>query len=78
MFGTIIKEWRAVRHFSQLDLSLEAETSARHVSFPGIRAFCAEPRNGDETGRCLADAAPGGQSGHAGRWLHAGVSGPAA
>lgn len=32
-FGDIIREWRAIRRFSQLDLSLEAETSARHLSF---------------------------------------------
>lgn len=32
-FGDIIREWRAIRRFSQLDLSLEATTSARHVSF---------------------------------------------
>lgn len=32
-FGSILKEWRKVRRFSQLDLSLEAELSARHLSF---------------------------------------------
>jgi len=32
-FGSILKEWRKVRRFSQLDLSLEAEMSARHLSF---------------------------------------------
>jgi|GEM_PF-4728437 len=32
-FGDIIREWRAVRRFSQLHLSLEANTSARHLSF---------------------------------------------
>ncbi len=32
-FGDLIREWRSIRRFSQLDLSLEAETSARHVSF---------------------------------------------
>lgn len=32
-FGAIVKEWRKVRRFSQLDLSLEAEMSARHLSF---------------------------------------------
>lgn len=31
--GEIIKEWRTIRRFSQLDLSLEANTSARHLSF---------------------------------------------
>ncbi len=31
--GEIIREWRTLRRFSQLDLSLEAETSARHLSF---------------------------------------------
>lgn len=31
--GEIIREWRALRRFSQLDLSLEAQTSARHLSF---------------------------------------------
>ncbi len=32
-FGSILKQWRKVRRFSQLDLSLEAELSARHLSF---------------------------------------------
>ncbi|MEX0645966.1 MAG: helix-turn-helix domain-containing protein [Parvularculaceae bacterium] len=32
-FGDLIREWRSIRRYSQLDLSLEAETSARHVSF---------------------------------------------
>lgn len=32
-FGDIIREWRGLRRFSQLALSLEAETSARHLSF---------------------------------------------
>lgn len=32
-FGAMLKEWRGIRRFSQLDLSLEAEMSARHLSF---------------------------------------------
>ena len=32
-FGDILREWRTIRRFSQLQLSLEAEISARHVSF---------------------------------------------
>lgn len=32
-FGSILKEWRKVRRFSQLDLSLEADMSTRHLSF---------------------------------------------
>lgn len=32
-FGEIIKEWRSIRRYSQLQLSLEAEISARHLSF---------------------------------------------
>ena len=32
-FGDIIREWRGLRRFSQLALSLEAETSTRHLSF---------------------------------------------
>ncbi|MEO9599493.1 helix-turn-helix domain-containing protein [Parasphingorhabdus sp.] len=32
-FGAILKDWRKTRRFSQLDLSLEAEMSARHLSF---------------------------------------------
>jgi len=32
-FGDLLREWRRTRRFSQLDLSLEAETSARHLSF---------------------------------------------
>jgi len=33
MFGDLLKEWRAIRRFSQLQLSLEADISARHLSF---------------------------------------------
>ncbi len=32
-FGDILREWRGVRRLSQLQLSLEAGVSARHVSF---------------------------------------------
>ncbi len=32
-FGNILREWRGKRRFSQLDLSLAAEMSARHLSF---------------------------------------------
>ncbi len=32
-FGGVIREWRGVRRLSQLQLSLEAGTSARHLSF---------------------------------------------
>jgi transcriptional regulator with XRE-family HTH domain len=32
-FGALIREWRGLRRFSQLELSLEAELSARHLSF---------------------------------------------
>lgn len=32
-FGDILREWRGIRRFSQIDLSHEADTSARHVSF---------------------------------------------
>ncbi len=32
-FGDILKEWRGIRRLSQLDLSLEADTSSRHLSF---------------------------------------------
>ena len=32
-FGDILREWRSLRRFSQLQLSMEAETSARHISF---------------------------------------------
>jgi transcriptional regulator with XRE-family HTH domain len=31
--GALLKEWRRRRHMSQLDLSLEADVSARHLSF---------------------------------------------
>lgn len=31
--GVLLKEWRAARRMSQLDLALEAEMSARHLSF---------------------------------------------
>lgn len=30
--GTLLREWRAARHYSQLDLALAAGTSARHLS----------------------------------------------
>lgn len=32
-FGTLLREWRAQRRMSQLDLGLEANVSARHISF---------------------------------------------
>jgi len=32
-FGNVLRQWRSVRRMSQLDLALEAEVSARHVSF---------------------------------------------
>lgn len=32
-FGTLMRTWRQRRRLSQLDLALEAEVSARHVSF---------------------------------------------
>ena len=32
-FPTTLKAWRAARRYSQLDLALEAEISARHLSF---------------------------------------------
>ena len=32
-FGVLLKEWRARRRLSQLDLALAADVSARHVSF---------------------------------------------
>jgi transcriptional regulator with XRE-family HTH domain len=32
-FGNVLKEWRAVRRMSQLDLGSEADVSSRHISF---------------------------------------------
>lgn len=32
-FGTLMRQWRLRRRLSQLDLALEADVSARHVSF---------------------------------------------
>ncbi|EHB47731.1 helix-turn-helix domain protein [Mycolicibacterium rhodesiae JS60] len=32
-FGELLRDWRRRRRFSQLDLALEADVSARHVSF---------------------------------------------
>jgi len=31
--GALLREWRQRRHLSQLDLSLEADVSTRHLSF---------------------------------------------
>ena len=31
--GTLLRRWRESRHLSQLELALEAEVSARHISF---------------------------------------------
>ena len=31
--GTLIRDWRQLRRFSQLDLALEAEISQKHLSF---------------------------------------------
>lgn len=33
IFGTIIKEWRSIRRFSQMGLSIESGLSSRHISF---------------------------------------------
>lgn len=33
VFGTVLKDWRGRRRMSQLDLGLEADVSARHISF---------------------------------------------
>ncbi|MBI3691700.1 MAG: helix-turn-helix transcriptional regulator, partial [Mycolicibacterium aromaticivorans] len=32
-FGDLLRDWRRQRRLSQLDLALEADVSARHVSF---------------------------------------------
>jgi len=32
-FGQMLREWRANRHMSQLDLALSAQVSARHISY---------------------------------------------
>ena len=32
-FSTTLRTWRATRRYSQLDLAMEAEISARHLSF---------------------------------------------
>lgn len=32
-YGTVLKDWRGRRRMSQLDLGLEADVSARHISF---------------------------------------------
>jgi transcriptional regulator with XRE-family HTH domain len=32
-FGNILKQWRSIRRFSQLQLAMEAQLSARHLSF---------------------------------------------
>jgi transcriptional regulator with XRE-family HTH domain len=39
--GTLLRRWREARHLSQLELALEAEVSARHISF--IETGRAEP-----------------------------------
>lgn len=31
--GPLLRRWREARHLSQLDLALDAEVSARHISF---------------------------------------------
>jgi transcriptional regulator with XRE-family HTH domain len=31
--GPLLRRWREARHFSQLDLALEADVSSRHISF---------------------------------------------
>src|SRR5690349_19324138 len=31
--GPLLRRWREARHMSQLDLALDAEVSARHISF---------------------------------------------
>src|SRR5260370_2961807 len=39
--GPLLRRWRESRHLSQLELSLEAEVSARHLSF--LESGRAEP-----------------------------------
>ena len=39
--GSLLRRWREARHLSQLELSLEAEVSARHLSF--LESGRAEP-----------------------------------
>jgi transcriptional regulator with XRE-family HTH domain len=31
--GPLLRRWREARHLSQLELTLDAEVSARHISF---------------------------------------------
>jgi transcriptional regulator with XRE-family HTH domain len=50
--GALLREWRAARRMSQLDLSLEAEISSRHLSF--VETGKSQP--GRETLSRLADA----------------------
>ena len=42
--GSLLRRWREARHLSQLELALEAEVSARHVSF--LETGRAEPSRG--------------------------------
>ena len=41
-FGSLMREWRQRRRLSQLDLAIEADVSARHVSgvFKGSLQHC--------------------------------------
>ena len=48
-FGDILREWRGIRRYSQLDLSLEAATSARHVSFLESGRAKAQQKYGSKT-----------------------------
>jgi transcriptional regulator with XRE-family HTH domain len=34
-FGDLLRDWRKVRRFSQMELALEADVSTRHLSFIG-------------------------------------------
>jgi transcriptional regulator with XRE-family HTH domain len=43
-FGDMLKEWRAMRRYSQLDLAMAADMSARHLSF--LETGRAQPSRG--------------------------------
>jgi transcriptional regulator with XRE-family HTH domain len=50
-FGLLLREWRARRRVSQLDLAVEAGVSSRHVSF--IETGRAEPMRTQDRDACV-------------------------
>ncbi|MGZ0843157.1 helix-turn-helix domain-containing protein, partial [Klebsiella pneumoniae subsp. pneumoniae] len=59
--GSLLREWRQRRRFSQLSLAVEAEISQRHLSFLESGRSVPSRRHGSASGRTSGRAAAGAQ-----------------